>query len=134
MNTNLRKLSLAVALVLGVVLTGAAHAANHATPSNAAGQGKVMHLGTITVTRADAEGRKSNRYGSTMGSTMILPAIHVTGADRSDRYGSTMVLRRIRVTPADTEEARYARNTAKGQGKRFSLSSVFSVIRTLVFG
>lgn len=130
MNTTLKNLSLATALMLGFALTGAAHAASHAAPSNTAGQGKVMHLGTITVTRADAEGRKSSRYGS----TMVLPAIHVTGADRSDRYGSTMVLRSIRVAPTDTEEARYARNMGKGQAKRLTLSAVLSVIRTLVFG
>src|SRR5690348_5010793 len=123
MNTNLRKLSLAVALVLGVVLTGAAHAASHATPSHVAGQGKVMHLGTIKVTRADAEGRKASRYGS----TAYLGRIKVTYADSEQsraaaRYAArtgAVYLGAVQVTANDSEDARYAERLAAVPGSAF---------------
>lgn len=117
MNTNLRKLSLAVALVLGVALTGAAHAASHSAPAHTAGQGKVIYLGTIKVTRADAEGAKRvARYGS----TAYLGRIQVTPADSQQAYDAARYAMRtgaiylgaVEVTADDSEDARYAARLA----------------------
>ena len=120
MNTNLRKLSLATALVLGVALTGAAHAASHAAPSHVAGQGKVVYLGTIKVTRENAEGRKATRYGS----TAYLGRIKVTAADSEQahdaaRYAArtgAVYLGAVQVTSDDSEDARYAARLAETTG------------------
>ncbi len=123
MNTTLRKLSLATALVLGVALTGAAHAASHATPSHVAGQGKVAYPGTIKVTREDAESRKASRYGS----TAYLGRVKVTAADSEQahdaaRYAArsgAVYLGAVQVTANDSEDARYAERLAAAPGTAY---------------
>jgi hypothetical protein len=101
MNTII-KISTAVAL--GLSLMGASVAADAAAahPAVKAQQlqnggvsyprGQVIQLGTITVTRADVEGRK---------------AAHQDG---------TVFLGSIDVTPADSAEARYAQSLAQRPG------------------
>lgn len=125
MNTNLRKLSLAVALVLGLALMGAAHAASRpAVPTHAAGQGKVLYLGTIKVTRADAEGRK---LVSRRGSTAYLGRIEVTAADSEDSHAAARYAARtgavylgaVQVTADDSEDARYAARLADAPGTAY---------------
>ena len=102
MNTsiNFGKSSLAIALVLGLGLSGlAADAAAsqpakvHAVPTH----GRVMVLGTIQVTAADAEG----------------------GKQRSPHYGYTAYLGTVHVTAADSEQAHYAAREAARTGAAF---------------
>ncbi len=101
MNT-LTKISTAVALGLSLLGTSVAADAS-ARPAVKAEQlqtggisyprGKVIQLGTITVTRADMEGAKSAAHGQ-----------------------GTVFLGSITVTPADSAGARYALSAAERPG------------------
>ena len=97
MNTTTR---LSTAIVLGLSLMGLSAAADAAsarpvakatqvqTGNSSYSSGKVIHLGTIEVTRADAEGAKAAKLTQSRG---------------------TMLLGTVTVTPADSIEARDAR-------------------------
>lgn len=140
MNNRIVKLSAAVLLGLG--LMGASLAADAASAAPAAkarlmqsgpagyGQGKVIHLGTIKVTRADMEGAKpkaKSRYGS----SAFLGKVTVTAADSpmaraaaaAASKDGTLYLGTITVTGDDTETARYAMAQA-GQSGTMYLGSV----------
>jgi hypothetical protein len=104
MNTTSK---LSTAIVLGLSLMGMSAAADAASahPVQKAAQvqtgttsystGKVIHLGTIEVTRADAEGAKA------------------------PRAKGTMYLGSISVTPADSADVRYAARQAQKPGTVF---------------
>jgi hypothetical protein len=102
MNT-ITKISTAVALGLSLMGASAAADAASARPIAHAGQtqsggvsyprGKVIQLGTITVTRADME-----------------------GAHTASQKQGTVFLGSITVTPADSLDARYARSMAQRPG------------------
>ena len=106
---RIAKLSTAAALGLSLMSASLAADAASARPAfNATqaenggghlGRGKVLQLGTIVVTSADAEGVKVVK---------IKP-----------NYGSAAYLGRITVTPADSVDARYAANLAKQPGVMF---------------
>lgn len=95
---NFGRLSLAIALVLGLGLTSLAADAAGAdgVKARAAGHGRVMQLGTIQVTAADAEGNKNH-----------------------PRYGRTAYLGKIDVTPADSDQAHYAAREAARTGAAY---------------
>jgi hypothetical protein len=125
MNKTLGKLTLAAALAL---VLGAGSAAQAARPAkiNAAAHGRVMVLGTIRVTAADAEGK--HRYGS----TMYLGSIQVTAADsEAARYAAreaaktgAVYLGSIEVTANDSEDARIAAASAAANPNTAYLGSV----------
>jgi hypothetical protein len=135
MNTTIRFAKLSAAVALGLSLMGASLAADAASaaPGTKAhqlqsgpagyGQGKVIHLGTIKVTRADMEGAKPKakpRYGS----SAFLGKVTVTAADSpmardaaaAARKDGTLYLGSITVTSDDTEAARYAMARADQSG------------------
>jgi hypothetical protein len=129
MNTNTRvnfgRLSFAIALVLGLGLTSlAADAAGKPAAARATSHGRVMLLGTIHVTAADAEGAKQypNR-----GRTAYLGKIEVTPADseqahyaarEAERTG-TAYLGTVEVTANDSLDARYAARLADAPGTAY---------------
>jgi len=118
MNTT-TKLSTAIVLALGLLAVSAAgaasarpmtHAAQAQTGTTSYAAGKVIHLGTILVTRADAEGAQAP-IAKPQAGTVFLGEVDVTPADtlaaRAARR-NTVYLGSIEVTPADSAEARYA--------------------------
>jgi hypothetical protein len=98
MNTTTK---LSTAIVLGLSLLGMSAAADAAsarpvtkapqvqTGATSYAAGKVIHLGTISVTRDDAEGAKAK-------------------APKATQPKGTLFLGSISVTPADSVDARYA--------------------------
>jgi len=121
MNTNLRTLSLAAALTLGLGLTSLAA---HAGLARAASQGKVVNLGTIKVTRADVEG-KNIVYRP--GSTAYLGRIVVTAADSEQSHeaarfaarSGAVYLGTVQVTANDSTDARYAAKLGQAPGTAY---------------
>lgn len=132
MNTTLSKLSLAVALTLGL---GPVGITAHAAPARAVNQGKVINLGTIKVTRADAE---SSKQLSRRGSTAYLGRIEVTAADSEQsheaaRYAArtgALYLGSVQVTADDSEDARYAARLAEAPGTAYLGSIQVSPAKT----
>ena len=134
MNSRIVKLSAAVAL--GLSLMGASLAADAASAAPAAkarqiqtgarsyGQGHVIHLGTITVTRADMDGTRKGKGRSPYGSTAYLGKVNVTADDtlearataRAAKQQGTLFLGSVVVTDADSEDARLAANLANTPG------------------
>ena len=122
MNINFRKLSLAIALSLGLGATSlAAHAARRPN------QAPVMNLGTIQVTAADVEGSAGHGARSKYGSTAYLGVVRVTPADSADsrlaaldaaQHGA-VYLGTIQVTANDSEDARYAAALTRSPGTAF---------------
>jgi len=140
MNMNhIAKLSAAVAL--GLSLMGASLAADAASVRTSATraetsaspytQGKVIHLGTIVVTRADEEGAPKAKAHPSYG-TRFLGRIKVTADDTeaardaavTARAQGTMFLGAVTVTAADSPDARYAATQAARQPGTLFLGTV----------
>ncbi|HEX2667947.1 MAG TPA: hypothetical protein VHP13_06190 [Gammaproteobacteria bacterium] len=164
MNTT-TKLSAAVAL--GLCLMGASLAADAASAAPAAkaqttlttgapshGQARnVIHLGTIKVTAADAEGARQPKRN--YGSTAYLGRVEVTADDSAASRAAAATaakqgafyLGAVTVTNADSEDARVAANLADEPGTLYLgavtvtardakapvLGGVMAVISALVF-
>ena len=131
MNTT-TKLSTAIVLALGLFGMGAAGAASARPMTQAAlvqtgatsyAAGKVIHLGTILVTRADAEGAPAPVAKPRAG-TVFLGEVDVTPADTLATRAARrhiVYLGSIEVTPADSAEARYV---MRGQQSTVFLGSI----------
>ena len=140
MNTTTR---LSTAVVLGLGLMGmsvAADAASARLIASAAqvksggtsySTGKIIHLGTIVVTRADAEGAKAPKAKPSY-STARIGEINVTAADSlearvavkaAQRQGS-VYLGSISVTAADSTDVHYAVRDARQQPGTLFLGTV----------
>ncbi|MGE5625367.1 MAG: hypothetical protein ACM3ZT_07455 [Bacillota bacterium] len=133
MNTTL-KLSAAVVLALGLASTAVEASAAMNGPeakmhleesgSLPPGQAKVIRLGTIHVTPADAEAAARPARAPHFGSTVYLGRIQVTPADSADAKSAALAARQsgavflgsIIVTADDSEDARYAEANAAGRG------------------
>lgn len=121
---NFGKLSLAIALALGLGFTSLAADAAQTVKAGAASHGRVMQLGTIHVTAADAEGAKQR---TTRGRTAYLGKIQVTPADSEQahyaardatRHGA-LYLGTVEVTADDSLDARYAAKLADEPGTAY---------------
>jgi hypothetical protein len=129
MNKTLGKLYIAVGLALALGAGNAADAATQPAKINAAAHGRVMVLGTIQVTAADAEGVKhAHRYGSTMylGTVQVTPADSdaARAAAREARETGAVYLGDIRVTAEDSADARAAASYAAATPHTAYLGSV----------
>jgi|GEM_PF-7080101 len=120
MNTTL-KLSAAIALSVSFACFNAfARGAQEVQPHHV----QVIQLGTIRVTRADAEGMKPAAAVPHYGSTLFLGRIQVTPSDSPDaraaaleaQHSGGVFLGAITVTANDSEEARYAAADAASHG------------------
>ena len=126
MNIKFAKLSLAIALSLGLAVTSLAVDAAGAQQLKARtlSHGRVMMLGTIHVTAADVEGGKQR---PTRGSTAYLGKITVTPADSEAAHYAALAAKRsgamylgsIEVTAKDSEDARYAARLADAPGTAY---------------
>jgi hypothetical protein len=134
MKTNFARLSAAVAL--GLSLMGASLAADAASAAPTAkthqiksasvsgGQGKVIHLGTITVTRADMDGPHKSKGRAPYGSTAYLGKVNVTAQDTLEAHAAAasakkqgaLFLGTVMVTQEDSLDARYAASLANTPG------------------
>ena len=129
MNMN-RIAKLSAAVTLGLSLMGASLAADAASARSTAAQsqsggssyvaGKVIHLGTIVVTPADAAG--SAKPETAYGRTAYLGHIEVTTKDSTEARAvaasikpGTAFLGEVVVSAKDSEEARYAAAQAAAQ-------------------
>jgi len=138
MNKSITRLSAAVLLGLGLMDASLAADAASAAPAAKAhmmqsgaaayGQGKVIHLGTITVTRADAEGAKPKaKVRPSYGRTAYLGKLTVTAADSpvpraaeaAAHKSGTLYLGTVTVTAEDSEQARYAAAEAEQPGTMY---------------
>jgi hypothetical protein len=130
MNANTRinfgKLSLAIAMVLGLGLSSLAAdaAGTQSVKARAASYGRMMQLGTIRVTAADAEGGKKH---PTRGHTAYLGRIKVTPADSDQAHYAAreaartgaVYLGTVEVTADDSMDARYAAELADAPGTAY---------------
>ena len=137
MNANVIKLSAAVALGLGIVFTSLDAAAAMRAPqakmrlmesgNQPSSKSKVIHLGTLHVTRADMEGTRKASAPARFGSTAFLGRVLVTPQDSSDARAAALLARRsgavflgsITVTADDSEDARFARAEATRPGSAY---------------
>ena len=132
MNMNrIAKLSAAVALGLG--LMGASLAADAASARSSVAKSqtggsdyssspKVIHLGTIVVTRADEAGTVKPKAHAAYGRTAYLGRVEVTAKDSAEARAvaasvkpGTAFLGEVVVTAKDSEQARYAAAQAAAQ-------------------
>jgi hypothetical protein len=136
MNAKAIQLSAAVALGLGITFTSLDAAAAMNAPqaklhrvesvSLPGAQTKVIHLGTVYVTRADAEGAKPRQpksYG-----TVYLGTVHVTEADSLEARAAAKASQQkgaSTVTPADSTDVRYAVRDVKEQPGTVFLGTVY---------
>jgi len=137
MNAKAILLSATVALGVGIAFISlGAEAAMNApqakmhlmeSGSRPGAQAKVIHLGTIHVTRADMEGAQKSAAPAKLGSTAFLGSVQVTPADSSDAHSAALSAKRtgavylgsIMVTADDSEDARYAENEATRHGSAY---------------
>ena len=141
MNMN-RIAKLSAAVTLGLSLMGASLAADAASARSTAAQSqsggtsyatdKVIHLGTITVTRADEAGVARPKARPAVSGTGFLGKVTVTADDtlearaaaQTARQQGTVFLGEVVVTAKDSEEVRYAAARAAAQPGTVFLGTV----------